>query len=205
MKRILGLTLVLGTALGVSSWAMEAGKLDIGVHPGFSAPLGSAKDFFKGSFHPDVSAGYQLHEWITGGLELGYSFGHKLEGTSQGQSFTSDVNSKVLNVTPTVKVGKAMEGGGMTWKPYAALGAGLYHRSQDAGTRTTTFGSFPIESDTESSFGANVGAGVTMRVREKWDVGVDVRYHRAFQPKDATGQDQDTEFLIPTVRMSYTF
>lgn len=193
------ISLAVASMLGLSLYAAAAdNKWEVGLHPGIAMPTGKSKDIMKNSLGLQASVDYKCHDMFTGGAELGYSFGHKVEGTASGTAFTSDVKLKILQLTPTVKFGKTLDAGSFKWTPYGVLGAGLYTYKGQTGTLTA--GAFTQALDIKGStdFGFNLGGGVSIPI-EQVSVGFDFRYHRAFEAGD------DVTYITPSIRFSYLF
>jgi opacity protein-like surface antigen len=212
---------------GLTSTAMaDAGKWRLALAPGYAVPVGPTGDYLKGSASVDASAMYDLRDWVSVGLELGYIFSSKLEGTVPGRvvgdvdgdgvedpiSFTSDIHSSVLHVTPQIEIGPTFkrEGSNMTVHPYGVIGGGYYRTHVEDGTLTltgTTSGGLSLtdtagtsDSITDTNGGLNLGGGIDFGLTETFRMGVDVRYHRIFY-----SEGDDTEFVIPALRLSFLF
>ena len=196
--------------LGLSSFvSAETGKWSIGLHPGWGIPTGKTKDSTKNSFALDASADCQLTNGVSAGLELGYSFGHKLKGTfpvdTLDAPFTSNIKTAILQVTPVIKLSISQ----MKFHPYVLAGAGLYHLRQTSGkvtfTGRTSGGvdltgiSADVESSNNSYFGMNGGVGFLYGFTDNFQSGVDVRYHQIFAP------DDDAKYFLPSLRLNYVF
>ncbi len=139
---------------------------------GWSAPFGGhwgdGSSGFKPSQAFSLSALRRVDEVLGYGLESGYAWNHLNRDVAA-------LKVKVFYLTPFVRV--SFPSGETVY--YGTLGAGVYQWSQPAyeavGTR------YP--SDSGSSAGMNLGAGVSYPFWFGTRLGVDLRWHRIFNMK----------------------
>ncbi|MBI4676942.1 MAG: outer membrane beta-barrel protein [Elusimicrobia bacterium] len=223
---------LLGAALLAAgpSWA-QVGKWELGLSPTWALPTHHAGDYVRKSFDFQFAAMYQFHEWLSGGAELGYATGHPLGGKStesdydsppdnrnDNLSFTSTAKLYWINFNPVLKVGKWVEFEELLYRPYIALGMGVYHAWYRPGenkldgytTKPAHLSEYHVsQRDTPSTgLGLNIGVGVDQQVFDFLTVGIDLRFHHIFNvadyDRDGT-DDDDFDFMIPGLRFYYVF
>lgn len=228
---IVSLVLII-LASAYSLTCAEPGNWKLGLSPGYAIPIGDFKNYteeiedppgaikisFEGSFALQAYLDYQFTETSSLGLELGHTFGSEWkvknisvdideDGLPDDQvSLTNDAKYKMLQITPVAKFGKTFG----KFRPYGALGAGLYHTWRKAGKHTysgicssgydMTGYTESFDKESHSYFGINVGAGTEFKINDNLVLGVDIRYHRIFEPGDP-----DVEFILPTARLAILF
>ena len=202
----------------------QAGRTDWTLDPSLAVPEGGIKDAAKSSFGLELSGLYGFNDWLSGGLEAGYWWAAKFEGRLDGKlatdldadgindtnvTYTSDIDFKILQVTPCLKAGPWLKAGSWDWQPYALVGAGLYQTSNNSGTVTvngTTSTGFtfhnataPFGSTSNAWFGYNLGVGVTVKAGEHLRLGLDARYHQIMDGKP------NAELFVPSLRLGWVF
>ena len=156
---------------------------------------------------------HRLTEWMSGGLQFGYSFGHSLNisqtdvmNNSRGAfitldnplTFTVDYSMKIAELTPLLKMGPGLHSDQRRFKPYVLLGLGYYNVHQNYSLTLDGYQfKFPARSD--NYMGTTVGGGLQFAFQDNWSLSAEARYQRVFQPNDTL------QFFIPTLHMSYSF
>lgn len=213
-----------GTA-SASTWRADDLSWEFGLHPGAAVAGGEYRHTSLSSFQLAGSAGYSVLEWLVMGIEGGHVFGHKLRGTTRAP-ITLDLDrdgvNDVLRFDSTIR-NSVTYGGGFfklgpwlnvgaegKWKPYAVLGAGLYHERQRAGNLLITGGRTSSGIDVAAqdvhygphrytSFGVDGGVGFEVKIEDNGGIGAEARYRRFFR------RGADYEALAPTLRLLYYF
>ena len=197
------------------------GQWSLSLSPGISVPVGEPGDSFENqhrtSSHLQAALNYEVDDggWV--GVELGYSAGHKFRGRMNGTdfdgdrkvdavTFTSDIDTKMLYLTPTVKVGGSLDAG---LKYYFGVGAGLYTFWSGSGRailsgRTAAGGdvtgtTVPFAEAANSYTGLNIGHALGYEITDNFELDVDIRYHMIFQPENVAG------IVVPALRFTFLF
>ncbi|MBI5881585.1 MAG: hypothetical protein HZB91_00540 [Elusimicrobia bacterium] len=198
----------------------EKGQWSVSLSPGFAAPVGPVGRFGNqhgNSVHILTGLDYEVEDGYWYGLEIGYSGGHRYQGKLEGEDldkdgktdaleFTSDSDTKMLQITPVLKVG----GNYTDDLKYAFIvGCGLYSFFRSDGTAilegTTTNGTsvtgrtLPAGRTSNAYFGLDSGHTLTYGVTSNFDIGLDVRYHIVFMPGGTAG------IVVPGLRFSFLF
>lgn len=205
-------------ACGVAS--AEQGQWSASLSPGFAATAGPKGAFGNqngNSSHLIAGLDYEVQDGYWYGLEIGYSGGHRYEGRLEGEdldkdgredalTFTSDVDTKMLQLTPVLKAG----GSYTDDLEYAfVVGGGLYSFFRPAGSAilegTTTNGlnvtgrTVPLAKSSNAFFGLDLGHTLTYGVSGAFKIGLDVRYHIVFMSGGTAG------IVVPAARFGFLF
>jgi outer membrane protein with beta-barrel domain len=195
-------------ALGASTARADAGPWVFALNPGYAVPLGKASDIAKPDFMIEASGEYRFLPVLSAGLEAGYS-SYKFAGTLLGYDFTSDARQTVWQATPFIRLSSRFEAVGAIWRPYALVGAGIYTGHNGGGTASINGMQLPVvESDWITHFGFNVGAGATVDLGERFELGLELRYHDIYTRQDInlSGSTNDVvQILVPSARLGYKF
>jgi len=207
----------------VFSFADEP-KAEFSLNAGIALPTGSTSDVQKNSFSVDGQALWKVHDIVQVGGELGYMFGSKQEGTIPGNlvgdidgsgspsplAFTSDIDARILHLTPEIKVGPTIDLSGIKLNPFVIGGGGFYWTHYTAGTLTLigttssgiSLNGATVAEDSANNYngGWNVGGGLSVQLPKNCAIGFDVRYHRIMYK----GTD-DVTFVIPSARLTLLF
>jgi outer membrane protein W len=186
-----------GTSAHADDRLAEGKLYEFSVSPGAAIPtdvesnLISNGAFLQGSFLAPVTP------WLSAGLETGYAFkaNHPYDVPAP---FAVSSRVSVLNVTPTIEIGRWYKTSFGGVKPYLAYGGGYYqvHTEVDA---STPFGGFS-EHRTDGHGGFNYGAGALVALGSHVAVGPDVRYHQVFM-----SDVPDYKYLTATMRLAVLF
>jgi opacity protein-like surface antigen len=202
---------LLVAALAVFAAPAFATPVTVNVNPGYAIPLGAAKDVTKSAFMIQGSAEIPVANQLNAGLELGYTNPNFEGSTALLGSFTSDINLRVLQITPFVRyMLPAQNLGGKSVTPYGVLGVGVYSDKSTSGTVQPSATAVP-ESASVTHFGLNVGIGASVDLAANWALGIDLRYHHYFTHKDidldaaASTDHEAVQFFVPSLRISYKF
>ncbi len=224
--RFLWLFLILaGLPLGAyGQEGYRTGRWDMSLNPGWAIPIGTTGSLLGKSLDLQLTVGYQFHQWLTGGVELGYQTSHKVQGVTAGPMaadfgrdgvldsvpFGSDVTEKYLRFTPFIKVGQWLDVVAYRFRPYLISGLGLYQQWFNSGTVTINGNDSvsghlvgpiinPVRSAGNAYFGFNAGGGFDIQVDETASVGFDLRYSQVCRPL------YNAQFLTPSIRFLYLF
>jgi opacity protein-like surface antigen len=157
-----------------------------------SADAGWRLDVQAGAIVPinDVefeTRGFEVDTRLDAGLSLvvggGYELGDWIELTTQLQTAgTADIfdedSAGVISFTPGARFFFLPRGN--LFRPWLGVGLGWYHVGADF-NRDFIFNSRDDDVDrSDDSFGINVGGGVDWRITQRVSLGLDIRYHNAF-------------------------
>ena len=177
MKKIAIVLALAAVAASAQAAGFEKEKLNIGIMPGMSIPVGDFADGFKSSLALGVAGEYSLKDDLRAGLEIGYSFKHKLKAND-------DFYVSVMSISPVIK--KLWNKDKFTY--FVVGGIGMYHWSIQA-----------IGPNSGNEFGFNFGGGASYQLQEGLMAGLDLRYH--------TFSDEDDTFssVMVGARLDYRF
>ena len=205
MKKILVAMMVLASLATVSKAADT--KYEVGVLPGYSIPVagdywGNSTTGVKSSFALAAYGDYKYNDMLMFGLDLGYDFGHKLQGDNP-----ENYRAAILQITPHAKYYKNMNILGKNGKVYGVFGLGLYDLKSKYDTGTTVPNA---NGDSMACFGINVGGGADIEIAPNWLVGAEVRWHHIFNAiamADDNGNitNYAANNITPTLKVAYTF
>lgn len=172
-----------GVALASSTLAAQAAtRPTIGIAGGLAAPIGDFGDGYK--------SGYDIAAFV-GFRPAAAPVGFRIEGAYNqfDAKASSNVNSKIFDVTGNIVLGTPGEPGSI--RPYAIAGLGLYNvkSSVRVGSATTSV------SDTK--FGLNGGAGLDLPL-SGISAFIEARLHYIFTDSGNTGRGYNASF-IPVV------
>jgi hypothetical protein len=215
--------ILLAAAILLPAWTSgmaEKGQWSASLSPGFAAtagPKGSFGNENGNSVHILAGLDYEVEDGYFYGLEIGYSGSHRYQGRLEGEdldkdgklddlTFTSDMDTKMLQVTPVLKVGGSYTD---DLKYNFVVGGGLYSFFRPAGTLilegTTTNGTLvtsrtmPSGTSSNAFFGLDLGHTLTYGVTSAFDIGLDVRYHIVFMSGGTAG------IVVPALRFAFLF
>ncbi len=167
-----------------------AGYVSGGV--GWSLPFGGLWGDKDAGFKPSpvfsLSASKRVDEILSYGIESSYGTGYK-------HRVLSGLELKIFSLTPFIRA--SFPQGNNTY--YGILGAGVYQWSQPA----FTAGGVRYDSDSGSSGGINLGAGVLYPFWWGTRAGLDLRVHHIFNMKGANLSLDSTDSLNITFNVMY--
>ncbi|MBI5881587.1 MAG: outer membrane beta-barrel protein [Elusimicrobia bacterium] len=231
LKRSFRWLLVAAAASAAVPSSAQVGKWELGMSPTWAFPTHHAGDYMKRSFDLQFAGMYHFHEWLSAGGELSYTTGHRLggkvtevdwdnppDGRPDNIGFTSTAKVSWLMLSPVLKIGKWVEFEELLYRPYIAVGMGLYHFWYRAGeNKLTGYTTKPAHLSemhvsqralASTGLGMNLGVGIDQQVFDFLTVGFDIRFHHIFNvvdyDRDGT-DDDDFDFLIPGLRVYYVF
>jgi len=221
MKKVLlsAIGLFLFGLAGTAQASMGERKWELNFNPGGFIPVGPVSNSAKSSFSLDASALYPIHEVVSFGVEAGYAFNSKNEGTlpsstgTSGVGFTSDIYSRVFHLTPEIKLGPTLDmQNGSKLTPFIIGGGGYYWDHDTAGTITltspATIGGITLPAGTQISQGSadnhyggwNIGAGVSLQLPQNFAVGAEFHYTQIIR----LGND-NIQGITPSLRLTLLF
>lgn len=174
----------------------------IGVNWGGSATVSDFDDVFDEEFERTTTFGASLG-WMGAGIagfevDFGYSPNFYERTTDDFEYGDSNVTTLMANVVLGAPIGGQT---GLGIRPYAVAGAGIIKSRIDNADEF-----FDVD---KSSWGFNVGAGVTAFFSDKFGLRGDVRYFRSLQDKDQDGDLDiglaDFKFWRGTVGATFRF
>jgi len=210
MKR----NLILAALVAAAMPAAAATNLTLGLTPGYAIPVGPAGKSYGSAFMLGLSGELPLNDSWSAGLELAYT-GPNLQGTSNPVlgTYTSDINTKVWQITPFARYSVPMKTGGTSWTPYGIVGAGVYSDKSGAGTiQSASLGPVPVaEGSNVAHIGFNIGVGAMVDVQPNLSVGLELRYHHYFTTSDVdldsvgSTDKEAVQLFVPSARVTYKF
>jgi hypothetical protein len=220
-------SLVLAACLGLFSASVSAEDVvtagpadhrasEFSLQPGIALFTGDASDYHDNSFSLDGQWLWGIHDVAKIGPEVGYIFGSEINGTMPGRllgqgdsvSFRSDVKSRILHLTPVIKIGPVIDVHGFLLNPYVIGGGGYYwtHYTEGTGNATGVVNGVPVANSpvpfaasNDHNGGFNIGVGTSIMLPQNFGLGFELRHHKIIYKGD------DVSWITPSARLTFYF
>ncbi|MBI5208646.1 MAG: hypothetical protein HY927_01575 [Elusimicrobia bacterium] len=206
--------------LAVGPAGADKGQWSLSLTPGIAVPVGTNGTFVDqhgNSLNILACVNYEVADGYWYAMEMGFSGGHKFQGTFEGMdldrdgspetvSFTSDMDTTMLHFSPTLKVGGSLTD---EVRYYFGVGGGVYAFIRGAGNAIlsgqTTNGTslagqtLPMKESSNTYFGLSAGHTLGYGITDTFELDLDFRYHAVFMPGGGAG------IVVPGLRFAYQF